>query len=47
VCSVLIGPRTISELDTDLSLFELEIPPQLWADLRREGLLDPDIVTPE
>jgi D-threo-aldose 1-dehydrogenase len=47
VCSVLIGPRTISELDTDLSLFEVEIPPQLWADLRREGLLDPDIPTPE
>ena len=47
VCSVLIGPRTISELDTDLSLFEVEIPPRLWADLRREGLLDPDIPAPE
>jgi D-threo-aldose 1-dehydrogenase len=47
VCTVLIGPRTIGELETDLSLFEVEIPPQLWADLRREGLLGAEIPTPE
>jgi D-threo-aldose 1-dehydrogenase len=47
VCTVLIGPRTIGELETDLSLFEVEIPPQLWADLRQEGLLGADIPTPE
>jgi D-threo-aldose 1-dehydrogenase len=47
VCTVLMGPRTISELETDLSLFEVEIPPQLWADLRQAGLLGADIPTPE
>jgi len=46
VSTVLVGPRTIDELDMDLSLFEVEIPPQLWADLRREGLLADDIPTP-
>jgi len=47
VCTVLMGPRTIAELETDLSLFEVEIPPQLWADLRHEGLLGDDVPTPE
>jgi D-threo-aldose 1-dehydrogenase len=46
-CTVLMGPRTIGELDTDLSLFEVEIPPRLWADLRQERLLGADIPTPE
>ena len=46
VCTVLIGPRTIAELDTDLSLFEVEIPPRLWADLRSEGLLGADVPAP-
>jgi D-threo-aldose 1-dehydrogenase len=47
VCTVLVGPRTLDELQTDLSLFDVEIPPQLWADLRRDGLLDDDVPTPE
>ena len=47
VCTVLIGPRTIDELDMDLALFDVEIPPQLWTDLRREGLLGDDIPTPK
>jgi D-threo-aldose 1-dehydrogenase len=47
VCTVLMGPRTIGELETDLSLFEVEIPPQLWADLRQAGLLGADVPTPE
>jgi D-threo-aldose 1-dehydrogenase len=46
VCTVLVGPRTIAELETDLSLFEVEIPARLWADLRHEGLLGADIPTP-
>jgi D-threo-aldose 1-dehydrogenase len=46
VCTVLVGPRTIGELETDLSLFEVEIPARLWADLRHEGLLGADIPTP-
>jgi D-threo-aldose 1-dehydrogenase len=47
VCTVLIGPRTLEELEMDLSLFDVEIPPQLWTDLRREGLLGDDVPTPE
>jgi D-threo-aldose 1-dehydrogenase len=47
VCTVLVGPRTIAELDVDLSLFDVKIPPQLWADLRHEGLLRADVPTPE
>jgi len=47
VCTVLMGARTIGELETDLSLFEVEIPPQLWADLRQVGLLGAGIPTPE
>jgi D-threo-aldose 1-dehydrogenase len=47
VCTVLVGPRAIGELETDLSLFELRIPAQLWADLRQAGLLDADVPTPE
>ena len=46
VCTVLVGPRTIGELETDLSLFEVEIPARLWADLRHAGLLGADIPTP-
>jgi D-threo-aldose 1-dehydrogenase len=47
VCTVLIGPRTADELETDLALFDVEIPPQLWVDLRREGLLGDDVPTPQ
>jgi D-threo-aldose 1-dehydrogenase len=47
VCTVLVGPRTIDELETDLSLFDVEIPPRLWTDLRRDGLLSDDVPTPE
>jgi len=47
VCTVLIGPRTVAELDMDLSLFDVEIPPQLWVDLRRDGLLSDDTPTPK
>ena len=47
VCTVLMGPRTTGELDTDLSLFEVEIPPGLWSDLRQRGLLGADVPTPE
>jgi D-threo-aldose 1-dehydrogenase len=46
VCTVLVGPRTIGELEADLSLFEVEIPPQLWADLRNRDLLGAGVPTP-
>lgn len=47
VCMVLVGPRTVDELEMDLALFDAEIPADLWTDLRRAGLLDPDVPTPE
>jgi len=47
VCTVLVGPRDIDELETDLSLFDVEIPPRLWADFRRDGLLSDDVPTPK
>jgi D-threo-aldose 1-dehydrogenase len=47
VCTVLVGPRTLDELDMDLSLFDVEIPPRLWTDLRRDGLLGDNIPTPQ
>jgi D-threo-aldose 1-dehydrogenase len=46
VCTVLIGARTIAELEADLALFEVDIPPQLWADMRKAGLLGADVPTP-
>ncbi|MEV6116247.1 aldo/keto reductase [Streptomyces sp. NPDC052109] len=47
VSTVLIGPRTVDELHTDLALFDVEIPPRLWVDLRRDGLLSDDVPTPQ
>ena len=47
VCTVLIGPGSIAELDTDLALFDIPIPVGLWSDLRRAGLLGDDAPTPD
>jgi D-threo-aldose 1-dehydrogenase len=41
VCTVLVGPRSVDELEMDLGLFEAEIPDGLWADLQSAGLIDP------
>ena len=46
VCSVLLGPRSIAELDTNLHLLELDIPPQLWRDLIDDGLIRQDAPVP-
>lgn len=46
VCTVLIGARTVDELDVDLDLLGVEIPAELWAELRYAGLLDSDVPTP-
>ncbi|TCC49553.1 aldo/keto reductase [Kribbella pittospori] len=40
VSTVLIGARTVNELDDDLKLLDVEIPRALWADLRNAGLID-------
>ncbi|MEV5752808.1 aldo/keto reductase [Actinoallomurus sp. NPDC052308] len=47
VCSVLLGPRSLGELDMDLGLLSVDIPAALWADLRAADLLRPDAPCPE
>ncbi|WP_200949522.1 aldo/keto reductase [Leifsonia sp. Root227] len=39
VATVLIGARSVEELDEDLELLSIQIPDQLWFELQREGLL--------
>jgi D-threo-aldose 1-dehydrogenase len=46
VCSVLLGPRSIAELETNLRLLEVDIPPQLWRDLVDDGLLRHEVPVP-
>jgi aryl-alcohol dehydrogenase-like predicted oxidoreductase len=36
---VLVGPRTVAELDANLAAVEHQIPAQLWSDLEADGLL--------
>jgi D-threo-aldose 1-dehydrogenase len=47
VCSVLLGPRSLHELDMDLGLFSVDIPSALWADLRAENLVRSDAPCPD
>lgn len=39
VATVLTGSRTVAELDENLRMFAYEIPSDLWAELRAEGLI--------
>lgn len=40
VSTVLTGVRSIDELDENVEMAQVEIPDALWADLRREGLVE-------
>jgi D-threo-aldose 1-dehydrogenase len=46
VASVLIGARSVAELDMDLELLAIDIPDALWHDLRVAGLITDDVPTP-
>jgi D-threo-aldose 1-dehydrogenase len=46
VCTVLLGVRSIEELEKDLRWLDIPIPQELWADLKHEGLLREDAPTP-
>ncbi len=46
VTSLLVGARSPSELDEDLTLLRAPLPPELWDDLRRERLLPEEAPTP-
>ena len=46
VAAVIPGARTPAEVATNVETFGREIPADLWADLKAEGLLRPDAPTP-
>jgi D-threo-aldose 1-dehydrogenase len=46
VASVLVGCRSAAELTDNVAVLNQKIPPEFWAHIRREGLLDPRSPTP-
>ena len=46
VASLLLGARSVAELEENVALLRLELPGDLWDELRREGLLPEDAPTP-
>jgi D-threo-aldose 1-dehydrogenase len=46
VTCVVVGCRSVTQLDESIAMFELEIPPAMWAELKQEALLPPDVPTP-
>jgi len=47
VAAVLSGAGSLAELEENVAMFHVAIPPALWDDLRTEGLLDADVPTPQ
>lgn len=46
VCTVLLGFRSIDQLERNLAWLDVPIPTELWAELKDEGLLRADAPTP-
>jgi D-threo-aldose 1-dehydrogenase len=46
VATVVIGCRSVAQLDESLEMFEVDIPSGLWQELKAEGLLREDAPTP-
>ncbi|CAN5778865.1 aldo/keto reductase [soil metagenome] len=46
VASVLTGVRSVAELETNVRMAGVPIPPEMWTELKAEGLLPADVVTP-
>jgi D-threo-aldose 1-dehydrogenase len=46
VTSLLLGPRSVAELEENFTLLRVELPPELWSDLRVERLLPDEAPTP-
>jgi D-threo-aldose 1-dehydrogenase len=44
--SFIAGTRTVEQLRQNLDWFDLPIPPALWSDLKKKGLLREDAPTP-
>ncbi len=47
VCTVLLGIRSIDELEKDMRWLDVSIPDELWAQLKNEGLLREDAPVPQ
>ena len=47
VVAVLSGARSVAELEENVAMFRVAIPPALWDDLRAEGLLGADVPVPQ
>src|SRR6202163_3291095 len=47
VTCVVVGCRSVGQLDESIAMFELEIPPAMWDELKQEGLLGPEVPTPD
>jgi len=45
VTSVVVGCRSVAQLDESIAMFELAIPPAMWEELKHEGLLAPETPT--
>jgi D-threo-aldose 1-dehydrogenase len=46
VKSVIVGARSVAELDQDIEMFRADIPSGLWEDVKAAGLLAKDVPTP-
>jgi D-threo-aldose 1-dehydrogenase len=46
VSCVVVGCRSVAQLDDSIAMFEVQIPSAMWQELKHEGLLDPDSPTP-
>ena len=46
VASVIPGAQSVDELEQNIAMVRAEIPDMLWSDLKSEGLIPPDAVTP-
>jgi D-threo-aldose 1-dehydrogenase len=46
VVSLLLGARSVTELDENLELLRTPVPPELWEDLRRDGLIPEEAPVP-
>ncbi len=45
VACVVVGCRSVAQLDESIAMFELAIPPAMWQELKHEGLLAPETPT--
>lgn len=46
VASVLMGPRTPEHVESNVDMFDVDIPTDLWAELKAEGLIPTEAPTP-